>query len=143
MPIGSYAPSFTSIITVPLSRTRTVCHWPMGKVKPATRPPGAYSMESVSSPASGTLGRCPKEPPAPHTERPPAQGVRPLCLNLRAIDTDSPSYTLHTEPATSQTSPPSPLSVHQNHTASVYALASSKRCAPLVHIWRACAYCLQ
>ena len=66
-----------------------------------------------------------------------------LHLSPRAIDTDSPSYTLHTEPATSQTSLPSPLLVHQNHTVSVYALASSKRYAPLVHIWRVCAYYLQ
>ena len=39
-PIGSYAPSFTSIITVPLSRTRTVCHWPMGILRATTFTPG-------------------------------------------------------------------------------------------------------
>lgn len=34
--MGSYAPSFTSIITVPLSSTRTVCHWPIGMFNATT-----------------------------------------------------------------------------------------------------------
>ena len=29
-PVGSYGPSLTSMMTVPDSRARTVCHWPMG-----------------------------------------------------------------------------------------------------------------
>ena len=29
-PMGSYPPSFASIIAVPLSMARTVCHWPIG-----------------------------------------------------------------------------------------------------------------
>ncbi len=39
-PIGSSAPSFTSKITVPDSRARTVCHWPMGMFRATTDPPG-------------------------------------------------------------------------------------------------------
>ena len=37
-PVGSYFPSFTSIITVPLSCDRTICHCPRGMFNAATDP---------------------------------------------------------------------------------------------------------
>ena len=46
-PVGSYGPSLTSIMTVPDSRARTVCHWPMGMFRATTGPPGESSMASV------------------------------------------------------------------------------------------------
>jgi len=46
-PVGSYGPSLTSIMTVPDSRARTVCHWPMGMFRATTGPPGLNSMRSV------------------------------------------------------------------------------------------------
>ena len=46
-PVGSYGPSFTSIITVPLSKARTVCHWPIGMLRATTEPPGRNSIASV------------------------------------------------------------------------------------------------
>ena len=45
-PVGSYGPSLTSIMTVPDSRARTVCHWPMGMFRATTGPPGESSMAS-------------------------------------------------------------------------------------------------
>ena len=46
-PVGLYGPSFTSMRTVPDSRARTVCHWPMGMFRATTGPPGESSMASV------------------------------------------------------------------------------------------------
>ena len=46
-PVGSYGPSLTSMMTVPDSRARTVCHWPMGMFRATTGPPGESSMASV------------------------------------------------------------------------------------------------
>ena len=40
-PSGSYAPSLHSRITVPLSRTSTPCHWPMGNVQRHAIRPGS------------------------------------------------------------------------------------------------------
>ncbi len=39
-PVGSYGPSFTSMITVPDSRARTVCHWSAEMLSTTTGPPG-------------------------------------------------------------------------------------------------------
>ena len=46
---GSYAPSLHSRMTVPLSRTSTPCHWPMGMQSATQSEPGARSMTSVTS----------------------------------------------------------------------------------------------
>ncbi len=48
--IGSYAPSFISRITVPLSRALNVCHCPAGIFNAQTGPPAASSNEASSTP---------------------------------------------------------------------------------------------
>jgi len=39
IPVGSYGPSFTSMITVPDSRARAVCYWSAGMFSATTGPP--------------------------------------------------------------------------------------------------------
>ena len=46
-PIGSYLPSFTSRITVPLSNAFTVCHCPAGMFKATVCPLGVNTIDSV------------------------------------------------------------------------------------------------
>ena len=50
--VGSYAPSFTSKITVPDSRTSTVCHCPFGIFRPKQGPLGLITKTSVTTPSS-------------------------------------------------------------------------------------------